>query len=676
MLDETSKLLDAAIEAHQNDDLLKAGELYLELLNMNPHDPDANHNLGILSAQTGNKAEALLFFESALTSNPNVAQYWKSLIGLLIELNRFDDARQSLFQSKEFGFDKKEFQVFEDHLDDLSLTSDKTSNSNLIPEKIFIRLSRLLEKADFEKFNKRLKKDLKSYPTSWQLYELKARALSKQDKPTKAIKFLEKALELNPDATTVAMSLGVLKIELNEFDDAIATFSKLRFSNPHNYSVYYNLGVAFEKKGVPLEAIKSYNKCIQRNPKFTDAYLNLANVYGDLDDIKLAIHNLEKAIDKEPSRFEGHYNLAHYLKISGNFTDAQKYLEHALTLEPNSAQAHHALSSLKKYTPNDPHLTMMQSTRVSCDLDDEASSLLDFAIGKAYEDLGEFEQAYSYFASGNSKRNQLIDYCANENTKYLTEIIRLAPNLKKVILPETMYKSNVSPIFIIGMPRSGTTLVEQILSSHTEISAAGELDMLSNFGKLIHENQIETSPFQLNLFRKTYLQKLEEYSDGSGYVTDKLPNNFKYVSIIKAAFPESKIIHIKRNPRAVCWSNFKHSFSKGSLLYSYDINNLVNYFNDYENLMHFWDTLYPENIHSVKYEILVDQLDVEVGKILNYIGVEFQEACLDPYKNTRSVKTSSLGQVRRKVYSGSSKSWEKYAPFLEGAFDRLSNNSL
>ena len=222
------------------------------------------------------------------------------------------------------------------------------------------------------------------------------------------------------------------------------------------------------------------------------------------------------------------------------------------------------------------------------------------------------------------------------------------------------------------MPRSGTSLIEQILTAHSNISGAGELQSLSDFGSLIVDNAIITSRQQLALFRQNYIQEINEYADKkANFVTDKLPHNFRFIPLIKLLFPESKIIHIKRDHCATCWSNYARYFNNGSLKYSYDLTNLVDYYLMYEDLMREWSKKFQNSFYTVSYEKLVSGYKAEIPNLLKYIGTNFEPNCVQPHKNHRVVKTSSNKQVRQKIYTGSSSVWKKYEPFLEGAFNRL-----
>lgn len=221
------------------------------------------------------------------------------------------------------------------------------------------------------------------------------------------------------------------------------------------------------------------------------------------------------------------------------------------------------------------------------------------------------------------------------------------------------------------MPRSGTTLVEQIVSSHSKVTGAGELRFVQQFGLKMAFGTQEINERNLLNFREQYLNSLIQLGEGNLYITDKMPTNFQFIGLICRAFPETKIIHVKRDPAATCWSNFKHYFPASGLGYCYDLDDVVRYYQMYEDLMDFWNERYPDRIYRLDYDELTLDQEYETKRLISHLGLDWQEACLSPQKNKRAVKTASNQQVRQKVYKGSSQQWRKFGPYFDGAFDGL-----
>ena len=224
------------------------------------------------------------------------------------------------------------------------------------------------------------------------------------------------------------------------------------------------------------------------------------------------------------------------------------------------------------------------------------------------------------------------------------------------------------------MPRSGTTLVEQIISSHPEVNGAGELNYVAQYGGNLAINLTSKNTVLISEFRDKYLTELSKLSNGQSSITDKMPQNFRFIPLICAALPEAKIIHVQRNAAATCWSNYKSYFPAESIGYCYDLEDIVTYFRLYEDLMKFWQSKYSNRIYSLDYENLTTDQENQTRKLIKYLDLTWEEACLSPHKNKRSVRTASQQQVRQKVYTGSSDAWHKYKPFLDGTFDNLQSS--
>jgi hypothetical protein len=221
------------------------------------------------------------------------------------------------------------------------------------------------------------------------------------------------------------------------------------------------------------------------------------------------------------------------------------------------------------------------------------------------------------------------------------------------------------------MPRSGTTLVEQIISSHSMVTGLGELPFVLQFGYPVTTGLLDSSEESLTKFRNDYLEKLESLRDKNLIITDKMPQNFLYVGLITACFPEAKILHVKRDPAAVCWANYKQWFKSENLGYSYSLEDIVEYYKLYNDLMEFWNKALKNKIYEVDYETLTINQESEIKKLIKYLELSWEESCLSPEKNERNVSTASNIQIRNKIFKGSSQKWKKYKPFLDGVLDNL-----
>ena len=288
-----------------------------------------------------------------------------------------------------------------------------------------------------------------------------------------------------------------------------------------------------------------------------------------------------------------------------------------------------------------------------------------------YEDIGKLHQSYAHLSEGNRLRKKLLNYSINQDRELFSKLKNTQPRLLKNSLKINENLTEATPIFILGMTRSGTTLVEQIISSHSEVLGAGELNHVSQLGLNLSVEPTAIDTAAISKFRKMYLSELSKVSGGKYFVTDKLPNNFRLIPLICAALPEAKIIHVERNAAATCWSNYKKYFVSNNLGYCYDLMDVVEYYSLYKELMKLWRLQYSERIYNLDYEKLTTDQENQTRKLINNLGLNWKDACLSPHKNKRSVRTASQQQVRQKVYKGSSEEWRKYEPYLNGAFDGL-----
>ena len=317
----------------------------------------------------------------------------------------------------------------------------------------------------------------------------------------------------------------------------------------------------------------------------------------------------------------------------------------------------------------------MQELYLYENISDEQRCHINFGLAKACEDLGDFEQAFTHYREGNALRKKLLNYDINQDVKLFKQLKSNYARIEQNALKVDNLENNPKPIFIVGMPRSGTTLVEQIISSHSQVAGAGELSFAAQFGASIARGFSEVNSEALLNFRIKYLTKLQNVSDGSLIVTDKMPQNFRYIGLLAAAFPEAKIVHVKRNPAAVCWANYKQYFISKNMGFCYALDDIISYYRLYENLMEFWGSSLSKRIYHLDYELLTVNQKDETQKLIDYLGLDWNEECLSPQNNTRSVTTVSNIQVREKVYQGSSQQWKKYKPFLNSMLDFLDGSS-
>jgi len=373
-----------------------------------------------------------------------------------------------------------------------------------------------------------------------------------------------------------------------------------------------------------------------------------------------------------------------------------KSFEKALAIQPNYVKAHHSLSILKKFTENDTQITLMKSLLSNNNLSQSDRIRLCFALSKANENLGNQDELFKFLHEGNRLRKEELNYSVDKSKDLFSFIKELFSALPTVIDRSQSFKpSTKSPIFIVGMPRSGTTLVEQIISSHHAVHGAGELTTLPTLigpivkNHITHGSSIASTTIgnkkmnianTYNLPEEAFLSIREEYLDAlsnlnvpESVITDKLPLNFQYIGFILSAFPEAKIVHLKRDARATCWSNYQCFHLKKENGFSYNLDDLAEFYGLYLEQMDFWHQLYPGKIYDICYEDLTTHQEEETRKLLEYCELDWDENCLNFHNNPRAVKTASSLQVKQKMYQGSSEAWKKHESYLQPLLKALSS---
>ena len=443
--------------------------------------------------------------------------------------------------------------------------------------------------------------------------------------------------------------------------------------NPKNIAAINNLGISYKNTMDFAAAEKCFNKVITINPSYIKALINLGNLKNETHKFNEAILFFKKAINLEDKIPECHLNLAYAYQTIGEINNAQKHLNKTLEIDASLTRADKMLSALIDYNNDIEHLPNMIEKITKLTLSDEKKIYLYFAIAKAFEDLKNFDKSFEYLEKGNQlqRANTLYNF---ENIKKLSE------NIKSFFLnhkfKNTLQEINTQKIiFIMGMPRSGTTLVEKIISSHSKVSGLGELNILNN---IISSNIVKNHEINISIIDKfldkdlteSYMFYLKNFKYDKEYITDKSLTNFWYIGFIKHFFPNSKIIHCSRNSKDNCFSIYKNLFDVHEGWF-YDQEELANYYKVYEDLMIFWNTKYEGGIYNIKYEELIKNSEEEMKRIIDYCGLGWEANCLNFHKSNTAIKTLSVNQANKPIYSSSVNSADNYKDKLLLLFSKL-----
>ena len=500
-------------------------------------------------------------------------------------------------------------------------------------------------------------------------------ALKGQGKLEEAIESYKKAIALKPDYYEAYNNMGIALKDQGRLDEAIKAYTNAIVLKPDYAQAYYNMAIALQEQDRLEEAIASYSKAVAINPNNAEAYNNMGIALKDQDKLKEAIEAYKEALAIKPNHADAYYNTGNALKDQGKLEEAIESYKKAIALKPDHADVHRHLSMITTYTPDDPQIGVVEDLLKVRDISDSDQCLLHYTKAKINEDLGDLSAAFSSYVAGGALRKKLLKYQYAQDQNRFYNIKNTAQRFKDVYLGSSGETDKCSPIFILGMPRSGTSLVEQIISSHSEVTGAGELAYIGQFGGKLAEGLIAPTVESVAGFREHYLVSFYEKANGKALITDKMPQNFLYIALICAAFPEAKIVHVERNAAATCWSNFKHYFSSEGLGYSYNLRDTVKYYGLYKDLMYLWYQTYSARLYNLDYDMLTENLEPEIRRLITYLELDYQDACLAPQNNKRTVRTASQLQVGKEVYKGSSQAWHEYRPFLGGVFDSLESQT-
>jgi tetratricopeptide (TPR) repeat protein len=680
--------LQQGVAAHKEGKLQDAERLYRAILQARPNHPDANHNLGVLAVAVGKPIEAIPLFKKALEANPKIEQFWLSYIDALIKVERFDDAKQVFTDAEQSGVSVEKLKILNQRLNsNVSKNTSETANGLMLSEKRKARNESSGAAPSQEQVNS-LKghyqagrfNDAEALATSmtqeFPKYQFGWKVLGAVFKQTgrlnESLSAMQKSVELSPRDAEAHNNLGVTLLELGRLGEAEASQRQAIALNPDYVEAYSNLGATLQELDKLDEAEASYRRAIALEPDYVEAHYNLGVTLKELGRLDEAEASYRQAIALKPDHAVGHNNLGVTLQELGRLDEAEANFRRAIALKPDYVEAYRNLTNTKEFSSKDVNFLQMQALYYDPAISEDARCHIAFALAKAYEDLESFAEAFQFYAEGNAIRKKQLGYDKEQDKNFFELLKASCTRIAAYPYQPEIAATEPAPIFIVGMLRSGTTLVEQIISSHHLVTGAGELPFAGQFGGALAVGQTPVVKEALQAFRERYLSTLRHRSEGKAIVTDKMPQNFRWLGVIAAAFPEAKIIHVQRDSAAVCWANYTQYFVRNSLGYCYSLDDILHYHGLYVDLMKFWHQALPGRIYDLDYEVLTEHQEQETRKLIDHLGLSWDDGCLSPQDNTRRVTTASSAQVRKKVYKGSSERWKRYQPYLNGALDHLS----
>jgi tetratricopeptide (TPR) repeat protein len=506
--------------------------------------------------------------------------------------------------------------------------------------------------------------------------------LATQGRVDDAVARYRRALSLKPDSADAHCNLGAALVTKGTIAEGITHYEHALFVNPEYANAHNNLGVALAKQGRIEQAVARYQRAISLKPDFADAHNNLGNALAAQGNHHEAIMHYERALAINPDHADAHNNLGIMFRHQGRFDDAMAHYGRALAIRPDHAEAHFHRAEIKTFRRGDADLATLKALAGKAALPEMKAPFIHFALAKGLEDIGDYKGAFKHLRRGNDSKRKQIDFDEPRDAAMFERISRvfdggLFNRLQGMGAPSSM------PIFVLGMPRSGSTLIEQVLAGHPQIQSGGELEHMERAASTVSNSGPRALPFPdcisaldgaaLRRIGEAYLARLPVLADGKVRIVDKLPDNFLRIGLIRLILPNARIIHTVRDPIDTCVSCYSRLFTSGQG-FSYELAELGRYYGRYRNLMAHWGSvLPPDAMLDVVYEDVVNDLEGQARRLIDYCGLPWDDRCVSFNSSGRTVKTASGVQVRKPLFRSSLQRWRKYNDGIGPLLQALAN---
>jgi tetratricopeptide (TPR) repeat protein len=505
-------------------------------------------------------------------------------------------------------------------------------------------------------------------------YDL-AVAAHRQNELAEAAQHYRDVHGLFPEHPGALHGLGLIATREHQYPDAVDYLRQASKAAPASEPIRCDLGQALLLLGRYQEALNCFRAVLRAQPENVAALSGAGNALNILGRTKEALTAFRKLRTLAPQNAEAYFGMASAHLQTGNTSAARTELEHAITLAPTRATYHRALAELERFMENDPRLGALEAlVREEDDVPDDQKVELHFALAKACDDLQRCDDSFAHLKKGNAIRRGMVSY----DERAVADIFqRMKDVFSAGVLGDAKGDPSSTPIFIVGMPRSGTTLIEQILSSDLSVQGLGELTYIQDLivegfaGSNYPDSAAALTEEARAKFGAAYLEQLGTFPRDVERVVDKFPGNFQHIGLIHLALPNARIIHMRRDPMDTCFSCYSKLFLNG-LNYAYDLGELGRYYRLYDSLMAHWRRVLPEGaMLDVQYETLVRDFESEARRIVEYCGLTWNERFLSFHENDRAVRTASQMQVRQPLFANAIGRWKNYESHLTTLRDAL-----
>ncbi|MGA0602025.1 sulfotransferase [Caulobacter sp. KR2-114] len=491
-----------------------------------------------------------------------------------------------------------------------------------------------------------------------------------------AERLLRDFLKRHPADVAALRMLAEIGARLGRYEDAEVLLARALELAPEFDAARFNYATVLYREGKPEPALAELDTLMAKRPQDPNYRTLKAAALNHLGEHRQSIGIYEALLAEYPRQPKGWMSYGHALKTLGRQDDAIAAYRRSIEQAPNLGEAYWSLANLKTVRLGPADVAAMRAQLDRSDISDDDRFHLHFALGKALEDAGEFEPSFEHYRLGNALRRKRLDYDADETSR---QVQRAKALFTADFFAERAGQGSPAPdpIFIVGLPRAGSTLIEQILASHSAVEGTMELPDVMAIARRVGGGRIRgeeatypaqlatLSPEELAALGEEFLQRTRVHRKlGRPFFIDKMPNNFQHTGLIHLMLPRAKIIDARRHPMGGCFSGFKQHFARGQG-FTYDLTDVGRYYADYVELMAHFDAVLPGRVHRVIYEAMVADPEAEVRRLLDYCGLPFEAGCLRFYENDRAVRTASSEQVRRPIFTEGVDQWRNYEPWLD-----------
>ena len=486
----------------------------------------------------------------------------------------------------------------------------------------------------------------------------------------KAEDAFKKVLQEDKNNIDALRFMGILAFKSGNHDIAEAMFTRALKLDPTYSLVWANLGQVFSVTGQLDKAKKSFKNILNMEPNNALIWAEYGTVLTKLAKYKEGRDAYLKALEFKPDSPRVHLSLGHVFKTMGEIDNSIDAYRKTIFKNNLSGEAYWSLANLKTYSFSENEIKDMEKT-LEGDMSDIERSQMYFALGKAYEAKKDFDNSFKNYYKGNEVKKSLTKYSSDDTTQNTKRILKFF-NKENIVSLSKSSTSDKDPIFVLGMPRSGSTLIDQIISSHSKVDGTQELPNIIKIAAELNTAKQDSYPevlkklndLQLTKFGKDYISETKWARGVAPFFIDKMPNNFIHIGLIKTILPNAKIIDTRRDAMDTCFSCFKQFFARGQL-FTYSLEDLGNYYTDYIRAMNHWHSVYGKDIFTVHYDNVINETEETIRELLDYCDLSFEKECLEFYKSSRPVKTPSAEQVRQPIYKSGLNYWKNYEKHLK-----------